>query len=55
MKTKKFRGFSFKERASAYDNGIEGRASRKFYSLLLNELELEPGSAVLDVGCGTNL
>jgi ubiquinone/menaquinone biosynthesis C-methylase UbiE len=45
--------FSFKERASSYDDGFEGRASRRFYGLLLREVALSPGMAVLDVGCGT--
>ena len=43
----------FGKRASAYDAGIEGKASRRFYNLLLREVALRPGAAVLDVGCGT--
>ena len=43
----------FGKRASAYDAGIEGRGSRRFYNLLLREVTLHPGATVLDVGCGT--
>jgi len=45
--------FKFDNRAASYDEGFEGRASRKFYALLLREAELRPGDKVLDVGCGT--
>jgi ubiquinone/menaquinone biosynthesis C-methylase UbiE len=45
--------FKFDKRAASYDEGIEGKASRKFYNLLLREISLQPGAAVLDVGCGT--
>ena len=50
---KKSKDFDFGKRAEAYDSGIEGRSSRRFYNLLLREVELRPGAAVLDVGCGT--
>ena len=53
MGNKKLKDFSFSKRAVAYDDGFEGRASRRFYNLLLREVELHPGSVVLDVGCGT--
>jgi len=43
----------FGKRASSYDDGIEGWASKKFYNLLLREVKLEPGASILDVGCGT--
>lgn len=42
----------FDKRASKYD-GLEGRLSRRFYRLLLNQVKLFPGAIVLDVGCGT--
>ena len=53
MSTRKMKDFSFEKRASAYDGGFEGRASQKFYDLLLREIELSPGALVLDAGCGT--
>ena len=49
----KLKDMDFGKRASAYDDGMEGRASWRFYNLLLREVELHPGAAVLDVGCGT--
>ena len=42
----------FGKRASKYD-GFEGRMSRRFYRLLLEQVKLFPGAKVLDVGCGT--
>jgi len=45
--------FSFASRAAKYDEGFEGKASRRFYNLLLREVALSPGMSVLDVGCGT--
>lgn len=44
--------FRFDKRASKYD-GFEGRISRRFYRLLLNQVTLFSGAAILDVGCGT--
>jgi len=43
----------FNKRAAEFDEGIEGRASQRFYNLLLREVELRPQATVLDVGCGT--
>lgn len=45
--------FKFDERASSYDDGFEGKFSKRFYNLLLNEVELNDKDEVLDVGCGT--
>ena len=45
--------FKFDKRAASYDDGFEGKASQKFYNLLLREAALQPGAVVLDVGCGT--
>lgn len=45
--------FKFDERASSYDEGFEGKLSRRFYNLLLNEIELKDKAEILDVGCGT--
>jgi len=45
--------FKFDKRASKYDEGFEGRFSRRFYTALLSQVKLEKGFAVLDVGCGT--
>jgi ubiquinone/menaquinone biosynthesis C-methylase UbiE len=53
MNDKKEKEFSFSSRASKYDDGLEGKASQKFYNLLLREIKLRPGIAILDVGCGT--
>jgi ubiquinone/menaquinone biosynthesis C-methylase UbiE len=53
VRGKQSKDFSFSKRAASYDEGFEGKASRKFYSLLLREAALRPGAAVLDVGCGT--
>lgn len=47
------KAFTFKKRAAAYDEGFEGRASQRFYRLVLREVQLVPGAVVLDVGCGT--
>ena len=47
------KNFKFDIRASAYDDGIEGRLSKRFYDLLLSQVELNDGVSVLDVGCGT--
>ncbi len=52
MDTQK-QGFDFSKRAGAYDEGIEGKVSQRFYNLLLQELKVEPGARLLDVGCGT--
>lgn len=43
----------FNKRADSYDKGFEGRFSKKFYSLLLNQIELNENVNLLDVGCGT--
>ena len=53
MKTKQPKDFSFENFAESYDNGIAAKGSRKFYKLLLREIETRPGAALLDVGCGT--
>jgi ubiquinone/menaquinone biosynthesis C-methylase UbiE len=45
--------FKFDKKAATYDEGFAGKASRKFYNLILREIEAEQGAAVLDVGCGT--
>jgi len=52
-KTKK--DFTFSKRASAYDDGFEGRASQRFYRLLQREMDLKPGCSLIDVGCGTGM
>lgn len=50
---KEQKDFKFNKRASAYDDGFEGKASRKFYQSLLKQVKLSPNDNVLDVGCGT--
>ena len=47
------RDFKFDKKANAYDEGFEGKASQKFYNILLREMSLTPDAIVLDVGCGT--
>jgi ubiquinone/menaquinone biosynthesis C-methylase UbiE len=42
----------FGKRAAKYD-GFEGIISRRFYNLLLRQIELKNNDTVLDVGCGT--
>lgn len=51
MKDKK--DFQFDNRASQYDEGVEGRLSERFYRDLVNAVEVKDGDSVLDVGCGT--
>lgn len=51
--SKSYKDFKFDKRASAYDDGFEGRFSKKFYRALLSQVNLQNGSVVLDVGCGT--
>jgi len=43
---------NFDKTAARYD-GARGHASERFYRLLLGQVELNPGAAVLDVACGT--
>ncbi len=45
--------FKFDKRAVSYDDGFEGKLSKRFYNLLLNRIEVTQGTAILDVGCGT--
>lgn len=45
--------FKFSKRAAAYDEGFEGRFSKKFYNTLLLNLKIKNGYNILDVGCGT--
>ncbi len=50
---KQEKDFKFDQRAAAYDDGLEGKLSQRFYRLLRNTVDLIPNSLVLDVGCGT--
>ena len=43
----------FDQYAETYDAGWRGTKSARFYEDLIKELEINPGDAVLDVGCGT--
>ena len=45
--------FKFDRMAGVYDDALGGKGSRRFYDLLLREITLTSGAAVLDVGCGT--
>jgi len=47
------RDFKFDKMASTYDDHIGGKYLERFYRLLLSHVNIEPGSTVLDVGCGT--
>jgi len=53
MNTKQPKDFSFEKFVTSYDSGIAGKASRKFYNLILREIEIQHSATVLDVGCGT--
>jgi len=48
------RDMNFDKSAARYD-GAFGGASRKFYRLLLSQVELRQDATVLDVGCGTGV
>jgi len=52
---KKMKDIKFDKLASSYDNGFAGQLSQRFYRLLLSQVELFKGAAVLDVGCGTGI
>lgn len=43
----------FDKMATEYDEGIEGKLSKKFYGLVTENVELTENCKVLDVGCGT--
>ncbi|MCL1976807.1 MAG: class I SAM-dependent methyltransferase [Candidatus Bathyarchaeota archaeon] len=43
----------FDKMAATYDEGIEGKASKKFYNLLLKQIGSCQDVTILDVGCGT--
>jgi len=49
----KQKDFKFDKRAVSYDDGLEGKFSQRFYSVLLSSLDIKPSFTVLDVGCGT--
>ncbi len=49
----KNKDFKFDKRAASYDEGFEGKLSKRFYNLLLNRIDVKKGASVLDVGCGT--
>lgn len=44
---------AFDDQASTYDTSSKGAHARRLYPHLLQELTARPGSAVLDLGCGT--
>ncbi len=45
--------FDFSKMAASYDDGVTGKASQRFYNMMLREAEITPGAKVLDAGCGT--
>lgn len=50
---KEQKDFNFSNRAASYDEGFEGKSSKRFYDLLQREVKLSVGMRILDVGCGT--
>jgi ubiquinone/menaquinone biosynthesis C-methylase UbiE len=50
---KEKKDFRFDKLALKYDYGFAGKSSRRFYNLLIKQVRLFSGAAVLDVGCGT--
>lgn len=49
----KKKDFKFDKRAENYDEGFEGKLSKRFYGLLRENVRLTKGMALLDAGCGT--
>lgn len=47
------KSITFGKRAEKYDNGPEGRLSSEFYRMLVENMEIQEGIKMLDVGCGT--
>ena len=45
--------FKFDKRAESYDEGFEGRSSKKFYDLITGSVAITDEMNVLDMGCGT--
>lgn len=45
--------FKFDKRASKYDQGFEGKLSKRFYRLIYENVILRNGDRVIDIGCGT--
>ena len=45
--------FKFDKRAEYYDEGFEGKSSKKFYKLVTENVSLAEGMKLLDCGCGT--
>lgn len=43
----------FGKRANKYDGGLEGRFLNKFYSTLMDFIQVTPNAKILDVACGT--
>ena len=50
---RELKDFDFSKRAASYDEGFEGKMSRRFYELLQKAVVLVDGMSILDVGCGT--
>ena len=51
--SKQNRDFDFSKRADSCDEGYACKFSQRFYNLLQNEVKLDEGTRILDVGCGT--
>ena len=45
--------FKFDKRASTYDQGFEGKLSKRFYRLIYENVILRNGDRIIDIGCGT--
>lgn len=47
------KNIEFGKRADKYDKGFEGKFLNKFYTTLLDFIQLAPNTRILDVACGT--
>jgi len=45
--------FKFDKMALSYDTGLKGKVLKRFYKLLISQIEIAEDAVVLDVGCGT--
>ena len=50
--SRELKDLNFGKKASTYDKSL-GKITGRFHHLLLEQLELNPGANILDIGCGT--